>query len=246
MARWTSPVAAFVAGIGASIGCAVSDPPELAPAFDPSLPGVDAGIYSSPVMGGDATDAGAKEGRADPDSGPPVPKPTQGEVLVTEVMYNPLGSEPKAEWFEVRSMANAPRDLGGLTIVDGAGRTHVIAPRTIVTPGDYLLFVRDKATALAQHVPAAAIVYEYGTGQLDSAGVILLNGATGSVTLTDGAKTIAQAPYGPWFMQSGGSSVQLHALAFAESASQASWCLSANAWTTGSDKGTPGAASDCP
>ncbi len=260
MARWTYSVAALAAvlafGSSVSIGCAMSDRPELLPTPDPSLPGIDAGGEPSPVAGGGAqSDSGGHESGdaakdaatlTSPDTGPTVPKPAQGEVLITEVMYNPSGPEPKSEWFEVRNVATAPRDLGGLTIADGAGRTHVIAANTVVAPGAYVLFVRDRATALAQKVPSAAIDYEYGTGMADTAGIVLLNGSTGAVSIHDGSTTIAQAPYGGWFAQPGGLSVQLKVLDYAKSASQSSWCLSPSAWTTGADRGTPGAASDCP
>jgi hypothetical protein len=53
-------------------------------------------------------------------------------------------------------------------------------------------------------------------------------------------------PYGPWFSQSGGSSIQLKALDAAKESTSAGWCLSLNIWTSGSEKGTPGAADDCP
>lgn len=62
----------------------------------------------------------------------------------------------------------------------------------------------------------------------------------------DGSTTITSAPYGGWFSQSGGSSVQLKVLDGTLSKSKASWCLSLNVWTTGSEEGTPGAAEDCP
>jgi hypothetical protein len=264
MTRRLSSVAAIAAALviaeAASIaGCAVSNPPDLTPDTPTGLPGLDASYEAAPATSDDAVlpeagsgDGGKKDASAlvatdsgnDAALGPP--KPAQGEVLITEVMYNPSGSEPRSEWFEVRCMASASRSLGGLTILDGAGRTHVIAAGTVIAPGEYVLFVRDTATATAQKVPAAAILYEYGTGLADTAGVILLNGATGSVSLHDGATQIAQAPYGGWFSQSGGHSVQLKILDYAQSASPTSWCLSGSAWTAGSDMGTPGAASDCP
>ena len=95
-------------------------------------------------------------------------------------------------------------------------------------------------------MPAAAILYEYGTGLPDNAGVQLANGDTGGLWIAFGASTIAQAPYGGWYSQSGGSSVQLKTLTYADGAKKDSWCVSFNAWTTGSGKGTPGAAEDCP
>ena len=95
-------------------------------------------------------------------------------------------------------------------------------------------------------MPQTAIAYEYGTGLPDNAGILLTNGATGAVSILNGAATLASAPYGGWYSQSGGSSVQLKVLDPALTTSKTSWCLSLTAWTAGSEKGTPGAAEDCP
>src|SRR5438477_11366324 len=105
MVRLPSPVAALVAalvvGSSVSVGGAVSAPPDLAPTVDPSLPELEAGSDPSPVMGdgtqkdaapphpNDASsppkDSGASEAAtlSNPDTGPAVPKPAQGEVLIT-------------------------------------------------------------------------------------------------------------------------------------------------------------------
>ena len=175
-----------------------------------------------------------------------MPKPSPGEVLITEVMYATFAPEPASEWIELHSIATSVRTLSGLTLKDGGGRTHVIGAGLTIAPGAYVVLARNKAAAIAAKVPASAIVYEYGTGLPDNAGILLTNGATGAVSLLNGAATIASAPYGGWFSQSGGSSVQLQVLDPAQATAKASWCLSLNAWTTGSEKGTPGAADDCP
>src|SRR5690349_14809845 len=35
------------------------------------------------------------------------PKPTQGEVLISEVMYDSAGAEPDGEWFELHNVASS-------------------------------------------------------------------------------------------------------------------------------------------
>lgn len=264
---WSVLVAASatfaIAGSGVGMGvvaCAPADPAEIDPAIDPAMPSVDASSSARPAEGTTEADAGAadaskKDGGKPPpppkdagpdDAAPGVARPAAGEVLVTEVMYNPFGPEPGSEWFEVHNKAASARALSGLTITDGSGRTHVIGAGVVIDAGAYVVIARDKATAVAQKVPAGVIVYAYGAGLPDNAGVLLLNGATGKVSLSDGATTITESAYGGWYSQSGGSSVQLKVLEAAASAQQASWCLSLSAWTTGSEKGTPGAPSDCP
>lgn len=247
--------------------CASSEMPDVSPDVDPSLPGVEGTDDPARATGSSKTpdDAGrfdsgstpkpdpppADGGSGDtstivpPDAGPPPPpKPAQGEVLITEVMYDPFGTEPDGEWFELHNKTSQPRSLGGLLLSDGGGRTHTIKAGTTIAPGAYLVFVRKTSTA--GKVPGAAIAYEYGESLPSNAGIQLANGDTGALYLRNGATIVAQADYGGWFSQSGGSSVQLKVLDFTASANKASWCLSYNLWTTGSDKGTPGAPSDCP
>jgi len=204
----------------------------------PPPPPKDAGTDAKPSVNPDAGGT---------DAGPTAPKPAPGEVLITEVMYNALkGSEPGAEWIEVKNLAASERSLSGLTLKDGAARTHVIGAGVTLAGGAYAVLVRNKAIATTTAlVPAAAILYEYGKGLPDNAGVQLANGSSGAVALLNGAVTVANAPYGSWFSQSGGSSVQLKVLDPAQTSAESSWCLSLNPWATGADKGTPGAASDC-
>ncbi len=248
-------------------GCATGGPADFVPTVDPSLPGVDAGnapsrvvpSKSAPDGGADDDDDGQDDGEDDPvgstdagpkvtkdagPSGPVVPMPSAGEILITEVLYDSVNTEPDAEWIEVHSTATANRSLSGLTIKDGAGRTHVIGAGVTIAPGAYAVLSRSTAGATAAKLPSAKVVYTYGvTG---SAGIQLANAGTGGVSLLNGATVLADAPYGGWFTQSGGCSVQLKVLDFSQSSAKASWCLSTTSWATGTERGTPGAPSDCP
>ena len=255
--------ALFVGGVASTAACAMSSPADLTPNLNPDLPGVDAGSNAVPTPGshpgtddaGSGTtdagggDSGAKVAFGGDDAAPPpssVPKPAAGEILITEIMYSTFTPEPASEWIEVYSKAASPRSLSGLTLKDGGGRTHVIGAGVTITPGAYVILSRNKTAAVSAKVPAGAIVYEYGTGLPDNAGIVLANGATGGLSLLDGAATLVAVPYGPWFSQSGGSSIQLKALNTASESTSTGWCLSLNAWTTGSEKGTPSGAADCP
>lgn len=275
MFRCSRPVLTLVwlaAGFVGAVGCAMSQPGDTTPDLDPSLPGVEVGNDPKPAPGGGgstAKDSGASSSTpsgddSDPDAGqknglakdagaavdatpaPTIAKPSAGEVLVTEVMYATFAPEPAGEWIELHSMASAERMLTGLTLKDGSGRTHTIASTLTISPGAYVVLARNKAQAITSKVPASAIVYEYGTGLPDNAGILLTNSSTGGISLMNGGATIAAAPYGGWYSQSGGSTVQLKVLDPATTTSKTSWCLSLSPWTTGSEKGTPGAAEDCP
>ena len=250
-------------GLSASVfGCAMSERADLTPDVDPSLPGLDAAYDPTPGQPGSKDTGGASEpadssaakapfaNEAGIDAAPPppvVPKPASGEVLITEVMYTTAGPEPASEWIELHSLATSSRTLAGLILKDGGGRTHVIVGPLTIAPNAWVVLARNKAGAIAAKVPAAAIVYEYGAGLSDNVGVVLANGATGGVSLLNGATVITAAPYGGWFSGGvGGSSVQLKAMDGTQSSAKASWCLSPTAWSTGSEKGTPGSACDCP
>ena len=127
-------------------------------------------------------------------------------------MYATFEPEPARRVVRAAQHGDVERTLSGLTIKDGSGRTHTIAAGLTIAPGAYVVLARNKAAAITAKVPAAAIVYEYGTGLPDNAGILLTNGATGGVSLLNGATTVAAAPYGGWYSQSGGSSVQLKVL----------------------------------
>lgn len=253
---------------GVGIGCAVTEPAEIIETGDPSLPPVDAGSASDPSRatgvdedaeasapsfsappleaGVDAASPLAPDASpiADATTGPP--HPLAGEVLITEVMYNPFALEPSSEWFEILNTASSTRKLSGLVLVDASSRTHVIGGDVTIGPGAYAILARDRAAAVTAKVPSAAILYEYGAGLPSAAGIVLVNNATGGIWIYDGPTMIARAPYGGWYSLSGGSSVELKVLSWATSAAPASWCIALTPWMVGADRGTPGAANDCP
>ena len=261
MVRFSGSVAGVLAAL--VVGCAMSTPADLSSGeVDTNLPGLEAG--NSPVPGmPDDRDAAAAETDGTPDSStakqpaapdagvdaapppPTVPKPTAGEVIISEVMYTTSGPEPASEWIELHSLASSPRSLAGLVLKDGSARTHAIVGPLTIAANAWVVLARSKTAAIAAKVPAASIVYEYGTGLGDSAGILLANGSTGAVSLLSGATVINAAPYGGWF-STAGSSVQLKVLDGAQSGAKASWCLSSTPWSTGAEKGSPGAANDCP
>ena len=214
--------------------------------------GIDAtpGIDATSGMDGATGDAGSGSDAASMDAASgdagPAAKPVQGEVLITEVMFNPTGTEPDAEWFELHNTTASPKILSGLTLTDGAARTHTIAAGVTIAPNAYAVFVRLRTAAATAKVPTAAILYEYGTGLTATTGIILANGTTGAIKLSDGATTIATVPYGSFAIGAVAKTLELKVLTYAGAQVAASWCAAATPWATGSDNGTPGAVGDCP
>jgi Lamin Tail Domain len=203
-----------------------------------------------PKDAGTGKDASLLDAAPPPPPPPPgVSKPKAGEVIISELLYDPSGTEPDNEWIELFNTTAADKLLTGLVLTDGGGRTHTIGgPQVVIPAGAYVLLARSKAAASAAKVSATAILYEYGAGLATTDGILLANGSTGGLTLADGATQIAQAPYGGWFTQTspGGHSIELKGTTGAQAGVAAGWCLASKTWATGSDQGTPGAASDCP
>jgi hypothetical protein len=203
-------------------------------------------VPSTPDPSGPAIDASASS----PEPPPSVAPPALGSLLITEVMFAPFGPSPQAQWFEVYNTGESPAILSGLTILDGAMRSHTIAFGAsgvpVVAPvRSFVLLVRDRAVAIASGLPPDAIVYEYGARLADSRGVLLDDGPSGAVSLWNGDLELASAPYGSWGLVALGQSVELAALQLVGSDLAESWCYAEAPWAPGSDYGTPGAPNDC-
>lgn len=169
--------------------------------------------------------------------------PNLDEVVISEVMYDPSTAEPATEWIELTNTTAAPKILNGLTLTTpgGGSFTFPATPSLVVAPGAYVVIAQNRLSATTALVPATTIVAEYGAA-LGS----LSNGTTGGVSLSNAGTVIARAPYAGFFPSPQGASIQLKTLTFAAAGTAANWCVSGTAFAIGGDKGTPGAASDCP
>jgi hypothetical protein len=164
-------------------------------------------------------------------------------------MFEPSGPKPASEWFEVYNTAAAARTLNGLVIRDGYLRVHVISADTavLVPPRTYTLLVRDRAAALANRLPAEAIVYEYGAGLPPDRGIQLDDDSNGDISLWNNDDVeLADVPYGSWFLPTLAQTLELFSLQLVGSDTSANWCFAQLPWAIGSDDGTPGKATDCP
>lgn len=77
-------------------------------------------------------------------------------VVLNEVLANPLGLEPDAEWLELANDSEVPVSLAGLWLEDSGG--HVALPAAWLAPGELALLVSEgfRASGLDVPVPAAA------------------------------------------------------------------------------------------
>ncbi len=170
-----------------------------------------------------------------------------GDLAITEIQFDPMGTEPDGEWIEVTNRASSPRSMRGLQLRDGAGRSHTVANEVVVAPGAYVVLARSRTAARAQGIADTDIVYEYGGGSGSSSGVILANSASGSIALVAGAQELVRVPYGTFSLATQpGKSLELRAGAFATVAQPAHFCLADAPYGTLSSFGTPGRAPACP
>lgn len=205
---------------------------------------------------GGAGDGGAGDGGVGPvdDSGTPIVEDTgggpatkagAGDVVISEIMYDPSGAEPNEEWLEIYNTTSSPKLLGGLTLEDNGGNTAVIAAsaNVEVPAKGYVVLVNSRAAAASVGVPGASTSYEY----FDTAGPLLANSTSGSIALKSGSTRLSEVVYGAWFNlpSGGGASIELKTLTAAASGTKANWCIATKPWASG-DKGTPGKANDCP
>ncbi len=182
-----------------------------------------------------------------PDAAPTPTTPSASELVLSEIQFNPSSSEPDGEWVEIANVASGPRSLRGLALRDGGGRSKVIDQDVVIAPGGFVVLARSRVAARAQGVPDAVIGYEYGAGLSTSAGILLANGATGSIALMAGTTELARVPYGTFSLgDSPGKSVQRRVLAGTSVGTAAQFCVSRAAYGATGHMGTPGAPPDCP
>jgi hypothetical protein len=173
---------------------------------------------------------GADSGAVDGTSARP---PGAGEVVVTEALVNPAGTDTGREWIEIASRSSAPLDLSGLHLAD-ANAVDVAAPAGVIAPGARLVLGQ---SADASKNGGAPIAIAYGTRlglNNDGEQLSLCIGACAGGLVIDhvGWDALAAAYDG-------------HAMVFDRDSGAT--CPATRPFGTGGDFGTPGAADDaCP
>jgi hypothetical protein len=157
---------------------------------------------------------------------------TSGDLLITEVMYNPdtIGDTSGGEWFELHNPdASITYELQNCVVSDLDSDSFTISSSVTVPPGGYV-------TLASGSNPGFSPDYEYS-------GFAIANGGD-EIILTCGGAEIDQLAYGGSFAGGSGVSAQLNPNHFdpVENDSESNWCASTSDYN--GDKGTPGAAND--
>jgi trimeric autotransporter adhesin len=158
---------------------------------------------------------------------------TAGMLIITEIMYNPSGSEPDAEWFEIYNKTANTIDLKGWTIQSGTA-TNVVSTSVIVAAGGYAVLGANASGCGTEN-------YIYGTS-------VVLSNSSDDISIKFGATTVDFVAYGTtgaWPADMNGFSILLSSETTQTSTSNdtgSNWCRSVS--VCGSDRGTPGSAND--
>lgn len=102
-------------------------------------------------------------------------KAPRRHLVLNEVLANPLGLEPDAEWLELANDSEAPVSLAGLWLEDSGG--HVALPAAWLAPGELALLVSERFRASGLDVPVPAAVRLLRVPSLGARG--LSNGGEG-------------------------------------------------------------------
>ena len=163
-----------------------------------------------------------------------------GELLITEIMYNPSAlSDSDGEWFEIYNNSDEVVNLKNLILGRDDANRHIITDSIDLLPGEYFVFERADLSTNAVNS------YIYGSGiLLPNTGAFLALYNEG--TETDPGELIFSLNYGGIDFPDGtGASISLNPdLQNASDAVQGtSWCTSSSVFSTG-DLGTPGLVND--
>lgn len=184
------------------------------------------------------------EGGACVGGGPHTPAP--GEVIVTELMYDPHHDllDENAEWIELMNVSSGPRTLEGCSIEDSAAVPVALGP-VVIEAGAFALLARSDDEQLNGGLPAVAATFGFS-----------LTNTGDTVRLACVGVTIDEVSYddGGAYPDAHAASVSLSADALDAEANDAaaSWCLGEAAYYMGATSaednlGTPGAANPaCP
>lgn len=161
--------------------------------------------------------------------------PQPGEIVITEVMYDPHGAlaDATAEWIEVHNVTDLPLALDGCEIADSASGVPLVGLE--IAPRGYLVFANSDNPAVNGGLVDVATVFDFA----------LTNGGD-SVNLRCGGVVIDTISYddGITFPNAQAASISLDVDRYsaAQNDDGAAWCLAVDVYHAPSGQlGTPGA-----
>ena len=164
-----------------------------------------------------------------------------GELVVTEFMSNPSGTDSGKEWFEVQNVSGRDLYLGGLTVYDAAaasgatGDTFVVSADPLLASGEFIVF---------EQVTGAAGVTSATTWDWGGTTAFELTNTTDAIVLSWRGVEIDRVAWtnaAPAWPAREGYSVQLNrGDTSLNNTELASWCVTPAAAYDTTNRGTPG------
>lgn len=167
----------------------------------------------------------------------PIVKPAAGQLVITEVLPDPAGTDASREWFEIANTGATAFDLNEL-VVARAGETGTLVqsvPCLPVAAGGFALFARSADPMLNGMLPA-----------VDATFTATLVNSNGNVEVRDGAVILDAIT---WTTSTSGVSHQLDPDLFTttDNDSATSFCPGTTPYGDGTSSGSPRAANaQCP
>lgn len=163
-----------------------------------------------------------------------------GDLVISEIMIYPSGTEALSEWFEIYNASGQEIDLSGLVITGKTGETQTVSSSVIVAAGDYALFGVNSVTAKNGNLPTLDYLYSRLLGRFDN-GTDTLAISYSDITFD----SISWSKTDATFKATLGSSLQLDPLRLSArmNADGDYWCLGATSYGAGGN-GTPGSANE--
>lgn len=173
--------------------------------------------------------------------------PVAGDLLLTEVMYDPdldkavmEVKDDNGEWFELYNKTDKPLELGGLILEDSTNADAFTVPAGTVLPAkSYIVFGLKDDVTINGNVMVNVAYSGFG-----------LNNSGDTLRIKNGAgDTLIEFVYDGTWPDPKGATLQFDGSLNIDADHElipAKWCIAPNAWD-GADKGSPGVANPaCP
>ena len=165
----------------------------------------------------------------------PAQAPTVGDLVITEIIADPLVTEKDGEWFEVTNVSNKTVKITGLTIADGFGSEVIKTTGLQLAPGAAFVFASAAGLGAAGK---ADYVYDYTNN------AIQFSNKSDTVRIAWGSVVLDAVTYGTgsWPSLVEGKSLQLSTSATDPKSNDngANWSVRASPTATARPSARPG------
>lgn len=149
-------------------------------------------------------------------------------LRITEIMFNPEGSDEGFEFIELKNTGSEPIDLAGVRFTDGIGFTF---PAMILQPGEYVVLSPDVAKFQSRYGTGINVLGPY-TGKLDNGGETILMQLPAPFEAG-----ILRFDYNDWFPETDGGGRSLNLV---DATAQRDTWGDRDSWQIGAVSGSPG------